>query len=366
MKKILSTMLASTLLLNLSSYSISATESYSTASSWAISHIQEAQGNLLLNKADTITENLQKNITRGEFCLLIMNCFDQVGGNRPTNLEANRFSDVSNDNLDILHAYELGIVSGTSENTFSPDNEITRQELAILVQRTAEHFVTATPSNPDPDFADKDQIADWAKPSVAYAQEIGALAGTDQNEINPLHKLTCEQAVIVVNSFFKFLGTSSENTPEDSQEDANENAEEVENQPDSSVSQALNLEEFYFQIADTYQLQNMEKLETDGEFLQAFYPELNTIPSKQLEVYLPMMTFQAIEIALVEVENPSDVEKVKEIFQVRINNQIDGGAWYPETIEGWKNSAEIVTNGNYVMLIVHPEYQEIVDTFLSA
>ena len=49
------------------------------------------------------------------------------------------------------------------------------------------------------------------------------------------------------------------------------------------------------------------------------------------------------------------VETVKTIFQNRINTQAEGGAWYPETIEGWKNNSKIVVEGNYVAMFVIPE-----------
>ena len=50
------------------------------------------------------------------------------------------------------------------------------------------------------------------------------------------------------------------------------------------------------------------------------------------------------------------MQKVKDIFQARIDYQVGdektpGGAWYPESIEGWKNGSRIVSNGNFVMLV---------------
>lgn len=46
---------------------------------------------------------------------------------------------------------------------------------------------------------------------------------------------------------------------------------------------------------------------------------------------------------------------MKDIFQARVDYQVGddenpGGAWYPETIEGWKTGSRIVSNGNFVML----------------
>ena len=81
-----------------------------------------------------------------------------------------------------------------------------------------------------------------------------------------------------------------------------------------------------------------------------------------------MISASGDEIALVEVENSGDVQAVKDIFQARIDYQVGdennpGGAWYPDTIEGWKNNSRIVSNGNYVMLVVCEDCDSIVSDF---
>ena len=95
---------------------------------------------------------------------------------------------------------------------------------------------------------------------------------------------------------------------------------------------------------------NMVKL--DGERTEAMYPGLSAV-SKQSLIYQPMISAVVAEVAIVEAK---DVQAVKSILQSRINYQVGtdenpGGAWYPETVEGWKNHSRIVTHGNYVMLV---------------
>lgn len=81
------------------------------------------------------------------------------------------------------------------------------------------------------------------------------------------------------------------------------------------------------------------------------YPGISDIATNQLVIYQPMMGAVVCEIALAEVTNSSDVAAVKAIFQARIDTQVNGGAWYPESIQGWQNNSRIVTNGNYAMMI---------------
>ena len=63
------------------------------------------------------------------------------------------------------------------------------------------------------------------------------------------------------------------------------------------------------------------------------------------------------------LETPLLGYPLEEIFQTRIDTQVDGGAWYPETIQGWVDHAQVVRNGNYVMLIANENSDAIVEAF---
>ena len=93
------------------------------------------------------------------------------------------------------------------------------------------------------------------------------------------------------------------------------------------------------------------------------YPGVTDINTKQLVIYQPMMGAVVCEIALAEVADAADVEAIKNIFQSRIDTQVDGGAWYPASIEGWQNNSRIVTNGNFVMMIAWNYCDEAVSAF---
>jgi len=101
----------------------------------------------------------------------------------------------------------------------------------------------------------------------------------------------------------------------------------------------------------------------EGEMLDGFYPGLSEIATKQCVIYAPAMSAVAAEFALVEVENAEDVEKVQAILQERIDAQIAGGAWYPETIEGWEKNSQLAVNGNSLMLVVWEDSDAIVESF---
>ena len=93
-------------------------------------------------------------------------------------------------------------------------------------------------------------------------------------------------------------------------------------------------------------------LPMEAEALDAFYPGLNAISLKQKVAYMPMMTAVPCEIVMVECANAADVETVKGIFRARIDAQANDHFNYPMVIEAWETEATVVSNGNFVALLV--------------
>ena len=132
-------------------------------------------------------------------------------------------------------------------------------------------------------------------------------------------------------------------------------------------SKSVDLAAFYESVFSGGNMPAM--MQAEGEVLDAFYPGLSAIKTNQCAVYTAMISAAVGEMALVEVQNSADVQAVKDIFQARVSYQVGddqnpGGAWYPQSIEGWKNGSRIVSNGNYVMLIALSEgADDVVNSF---
>jgi len=137
----------------------------------------------------------------------------------------------------------------------------------------------------------------------------------------------------------------------------------TEGQPQDGAAVEVDLNAFYEDIAAEAGENWPMMMQADAEMLDGFFPGLSEIATKECYAYLPGMSAVAVEVVLVEVENAADVETVKGILQTRIDNQVAGGAWYPETIESWENNARIAVNGNCVMLVVHEDSEDIVESF---
>ncbi len=67
-----------------------------------------------------------------------------------------------------------------------------------------------------------------------------------------------------------------------------------------------------------------------------------------------------------KVANADDVAKVQEIFQARIDTQIEGRCFLSSYGGSLAESVEIVTWGNYVALFVGAEKDQMVEAFNAA
>ncbi len=123
----------------------------------------------------------------------------------------------------------------------------------------------------------------------------------------------------------------------------------------------VDLAAFYETITGQYEFGRLQAFE--GDLLANYYPGLENISTNQLLVMGVMMTFNNGEFCLAEVSDSGDVETVKGIFQARIQYMIDGGAWYPGPTAQWTSNSRVVSNGNYVMMVVHENCEEIVEAF---
>lgn len=131
--------------------------------------------------------------------------------------------------------------------------------------------------------------------------------------------------------------------------------------PETPAPAQVDLSAFYTTESGKYEF-GMVTL-ADAELAANVYPGLFDIAAEQCLPYINMMTMNTSEIVLVQVTNSSDVDKVKAILQGRIDAQVEGGAWYPSAIDAWQNNSRIVSNGNYIMMVVHESCDSIVSDF---
>ena len=134
-------------------------------------------------------------------------------------------------------------------------------------------------------------------------------------------------------------------------------------------AQPVDLAAFAQSVQTSHPFASLEKADPADEELGAImlennYPGLKDMDLEQTEVYLPMISFSGGELALAQAKSAEDAAKVKEIFQARVDAKgTDGPGNYPEEVEMWQRSAQVVENGNYIMLVCHDDADAIVEEF---
>lgn len=134
----------------------------------------------------------------------------------------------------------------------------------------------------------------------------------------------------------------------------------------TSAAPQVDLQAFYDDTTGKYEFGSLEL--ADKDVLDMLYPGMSDIDADQMQVYYCPMSMNNGEFGLVQVKDSKDVDAVIDIFQARVDYMVGdgngpGGAQYPMAMEQWENNSLIVSNGNYVMMIVHENCDDIVDAF---
>ena len=129
---------------------------------------------------------------------------------------ADQFSDVDTDDWyysNVMRAVELGILSGYSDGTFRPMNNITRRDFAIMLAQSLGHDNDEEATSPFKDVAD----TDYGVSSIAYLYENEITVGDSNGNFNPDANITRQEAAIMLVKAFEATGTSSDLYADDAQ-----------------------------------------------------------------------------------------------------------------------------------------------------
>lgn len=100
-------------------------------------------------------------------------------------------------------ASSTGVVKGFDNNSFRPDDPITREQAAAMLQRYAEFAKESNPLWNETNilsYDDFDSISEWAISSVQWAAGAGVMKGRTDSTINPSENITrAEIAQMLVN-----------------------------------------------------------------------------------------------------------------------------------------------------------------------
>lgn len=116
--------------------------------------------------------------------------------------ETNRFSDVKEDKYyakAVAWAAENNIVNGYGNDKFGPEDAITREQLAVILMNYAKNkgYDVSAKANLSK-YVDSEDISNWALDAISWANATGLIEGSE-NSLAPLAEATRAQVAAVLN-----------------------------------------------------------------------------------------------------------------------------------------------------------------------
>lgn len=139
----------------------------------------------------------RSSITRAEFITLLMRALEL-----PQAAAAAGFGDVSESAYyynALASAKAYGIVTGTGDNRFEPNKQITREDTFVMTARALDalHQLDASSNGDLSSFKDADAISSYAQASISALSAAGIVQG-DATGIHPKSNLTRAEAAVMI------------------------------------------------------------------------------------------------------------------------------------------------------------------------
>lgn len=166
---------------------------------WATKEIEFVGMNGISNDIAPNTFAPEQNITRGDFAYFLMNALDiqETYG-------AEAFSDVDSSKYyakAILAGRKAGILNGSGNNLYQPEEAISRQDAMAIIARAMTYKAMLGKSDTENRlsvFSDNALIADYAREPIAAMTEEAIVKGNPDGTVNPLGNITRAETAVIV------------------------------------------------------------------------------------------------------------------------------------------------------------------------
>lgn len=167
---------------------------------WFYKNVMFAVNEGLFNGTSETTFSPNSSMTRA----MLVTVLHRLDG-EPENTSSNKFTDVENSKWftkAVNWSSEKNIVNGITETDFRPQNNITREQLAVMLYRyaKAKNLDIGAKGNIEV-FTDKDKISSWAKEGVIWAVGNGLLTGKGNDTLDPSGNATRAQVATILKRF---------------------------------------------------------------------------------------------------------------------------------------------------------------------
>ena len=166
-------------------------------SDWAVEGVKKAVQAGLFEGDDAGRINPHDNLSRAELATVLL----RLVGADETYSDA-KFSDISPDDWfykAICTVCELGLMNGIGGGVFAPGESVTREQAAVVIAR-----VLNLDSAESADYADSEEISDWAIDAINALTKSGIMEGSD-GRFNPGDILTREMCAVIMVRALEFI-----------------------------------------------------------------------------------------------------------------------------------------------------------------
>lgn len=184
---------------NTNSSSVSETFTDISTSSWYYDAVNKAYNNKWFSGLTENSFGPDNNMTRA-MLVTVLGRFD----NTVINTTSNEFTDVPSDMYYapyVSWAKESNIVNGMTETEFAPNSDITREQLAVMIYNYLKYKnVDMSSAINTTEFTDNSEISSWANEAVNTVKALGIVNGRPDGSFNPKGTATrAEIATILSN-----------------------------------------------------------------------------------------------------------------------------------------------------------------------
>ncbi len=173
--------------------------------SWATGIVSSARENNLL--VGSLSLDLRTDINRHQIAHLLVNLVEQSTQTTLDTAAEDTFPDTNE--VNILKAYQAGLIGGKTDGTFDPFAPATRQEISIMVyntikllESTTDKILIAHNLTDVSGFGDFDSTATWAQDSMAILVNNQIMGGDNNGNLLPLANTRIQECLVLVNNLF--------------------------------------------------------------------------------------------------------------------------------------------------------------------
>ena len=105
----------------------------------------------------------------------------------------------------VSYVYYHGLMNGVSSTSFSPNSNITRQDICVIFYRYAKNYSGKTLSTKTTAFTDDSKIASYAKDAVHAMKKIGVITGYTDGSFNPTGYATRAEVAAMFQRMYEWL-----------------------------------------------------------------------------------------------------------------------------------------------------------------